>query len=219
MGKFQDLTGETFGRLTVIGLDHKEPRKLGGYNYFYKCRCICGEEVTVAACHLKSEHTKSCGCLKVEKTVERNKKHEWRGTKAYTAWGGAKDRCYNQNDVRYPLYGGRGIKMFAAWKDDPAAFCEYVSKLEHFGEQGYSLDRIDNNKGYEPCNLHFVTMKTQCRNRRTNIFVKYNGETMILKDAAEKSGVEYHTLHQRYKRGDRGERLFRPVEEKYRPVA
>lgn len=56
-----DLTGEIFGRLTVIGFDHKA----NGHKY-YKCKCECGNEHIASACNLKSGMIKSCGCLKRE---------------------------------------------------------------------------------------------------------------------------------------------------------
>ena len=101
--------------------------------------------------------------------------------------------------------------MFPAWVEDFQAFYDYVSALPHFGEKGYSLGRLDNNGNYEPGNLRFADWKTQNRNRPNNVFVEYQGESMCLMDAAKLSGIKYYTLLTRYKRGDSGERLFRPV--------
>ena len=122
-----------------------------------------------------------------------------------------KQRCYNPNNKRYKDWGARGIKVCDRWKDSFENFYEDVSTLEHFGEKGYSLDRINNNGNYEPDNVRWADKKTQGRNRRTNHIVEYQGQKMCLKDAAEKSGINYEALRGRYKRGDRGERLFRPV--------
>ena len=74
------------------------------------------------------------------------------------------------------------------------------------------MDRIRVNGDYELGNVQWATRKQQNNNQRSNIKVNYNGEEMItLAEAAEKSGINYQTLHGRYQRGKRGEDLFRPV--------
>lgn len=61
MGKFIDLTGMRFGRLTVI--EKYEYSGKSGSRWY--CKCDCGKLIIVAACNLKSGNTKSCGCEKV----------------------------------------------------------------------------------------------------------------------------------------------------------
>ena len=68
MGGFIDLTGQKFHKLTVIS---RAPNR--GRQTMWFCICDCGNEKTVGASHLKSGHTKSCGCYNVEKVAERNK--------------------------------------------------------------------------------------------------------------------------------------------------
>lgn len=161
MGKFIDLTGMKFGRLTVI-------ERAGSKNgcAAWKCRCECG------------------------------KKHGMINTPIYRVWDSIKARCFNPNNKSYCNYGGRGISMYPGRIEDFKAFYDYVSTLEHFNAEGYSLDRIDNNSNYEPGNLRRADRKTQNNNQRKTIF------------------VEYSCLSCRYHRGDRGERLFRPVKTK-----
>ena len=77
-----------------------------------------------------------------------------------------KQRCNNPNHKGYKDYGGRGIKVFEDWEEDFQAFYDYVSKLEHFNEDGYTLDRIDNDKGYEPGNIRWATHSEQRMNQR-----------------------------------------------------
>lgn len=209
MGKFQDLTGMKFGRLVVLGLAYKKPRKNGGYMYYWRCRCECGNIKIVRGECLKIGNTKSCGCLRLQILEESRTKHGLCKTNAFYVWYGAKNRCYNPNATGYENYGGRGITMYEPWINDFAAFYEYVSQLEHFGEAGYSLDRIENDENYEPGNLRWATRAEQNRNQRRNVIVEYDGQEMTLAEAAEKSGINYQTLHSRYKAGDRGEDLFR----------
>lgn len=58
--KLQDLTGQKFGRLTVIKLHHYDSNSR---HYYWECECDCGGKAVVYGGHLKSGHTQSCGCL------------------------------------------------------------------------------------------------------------------------------------------------------------
>lgn len=209
MFKVKNLSGKKFGRLTVIEL---AGRKKDGHA-IWKCECECGKECLVASNCLQSGNTKSCGCFATEVTIARSVKHEMRNNRVYHIWIGMKQRCLNPFDPSYSRYGERGITIYEEWINDFLAFYNYVANLPHFGEKGYSLDRIDNNKGYVPDNLRWSTSKAQCRNRRTNFFVEYDGKKMTLAEAAELSGIKYITLWSRYSRGWRGEDLFKPVKQ------
>jgi len=209
MSKLKDLTGMKFGRLTVI--ERAENDKHGRARWL--CLCDCGNKKVIRGMHLTSGHTVSCGCFYKEnfKKVSLNCKyikHGMRHNSIYYKWQGMKDRCFNPKNRCYHLYGKRGVTVYSEWVDDFQAFYDYVSKLEHFGEEGYTLDRIDPNGNYEPNNIRWADAKTQTRNKRNNVIVEYNGESMTLKDSAEKSGINYHTLYNRYKRGWTLERLF-----------
>jgi len=206
---FKDLTGQKFGCLTVV-----ERAETKNKRAFWKCRCDCGNEPIVQAGHLVSGHTQSCGCLKNKKSMERRLTHGMARTHLYQVWNGIKNRCFNTKVKSYSSYGGRGITIYPEWKDNFQAFYDYVSKLEHFGEEGYSLDRINNDGNYEPNNLRWADRQEQCRNRRTNIIVEYNGVMMTLVEASELSGISYATLRRRYNVGDTRENFFRPVKKR-----
>ena len=206
MSKLIDLTGQVFGRLTALEPVGKNKRG----NYLWKCRCACGNFCVVSSYLLRNGKTRSCGCLHDEGNF---KTHGLCNTKTYRIWENIKKRCYNPNHEQYGDYGGRGIKMFEGWISDFQAFYDYVSKLENFGEKGYTLDRINNDGNYEPSNVKWSTRTEQNRNRRNTVFVECNGEQITLAEAAELTGINYHTLYTRYSRdGLRGETLFKPKE-------
>ena len=199
------LIGQRFGRLTVI--ERAENDKNGQARW--KCHCDCGNDIVILGCSLLAGRTKSCGCLHREISAQRTTKHGMANSKLYGTWKGIKRRCLNTNAPNYKHYGGRGITICEEWRNDFQAFYDYVSKLEHFGEEGYTLDRINNDGNYEPNNLRWADRATQARNRRNNTYVKYNGEKMILTDASEKSGIGRKTLYHRLQRGEKGDYLFR----------
>jgi len=125
-------------------------------------RCHCGKEfITVIAC-IKNNQTKSCGCIR----VNRFKTHGMYHTKIYKVWGTMIQRCLNFKNKAYDDYGGRGIIVYKPWVKNFMVFYDYVSKLPHYGEQGYSLDRIENDGNYEPGNLRWATRVQQANNRR-----------------------------------------------------
>ena len=123
-------------------------------------------------------------------------------------------RCTNPNHKDFEFYGGRNIKVYPLWVTNRQAFIDYLKTLDHYGEEGYSLDRIDNNKGYEPGNLRFTTAKTQARNRSNNIYAHYYGQRMLLIDIAGLTGIAYDTLKQRYHKGWDDEKLIQPVKKR-----
>lgn len=208
MSKFIDLTGMKFHRLTVI--ERAENDKRG--RACWLCRCECGNLCVVCGKNLLNGNTKSCGCYQREKVKQLHTTHGMCGTSIYTTWQRMINRCENSKAKDFDRYGGRGIKVCERWHIFQN-FYDDVSILPHFGEKGYTLDRIDNDGDYCPENVRWADINTQNRNTRQNINVEYNGIEMCLTDAAAASGIEYQTLRQRYWRGDRGERLFCPVKD------
>ena len=86
--KFVDLTGQRFGRLTVIKRVENNGKKV-----MWLCRCDCGNETTVFSGCLRAGHTKSCGCLNIYRIKERRFKHgESRKTRLYSIWKGIRKR-------------------------------------------------------------------------------------------------------------------------------
>lgn len=195
--RFIDLSNKTFGRLTVI---ERAPNK-GKYT-MWKCVCNCPNKTIciVRGELLKRGETQSCGCLHKESLAKMATKHGMRHTKIYAVWVVMRDRCYNSNNKDYADYGGRGITVYPSWKDNIEPFYEYVSKLPHFEEKGYSLERIDNNRNYEPGNVKWADKYEQANNKRNNHLLEYKGKKQTLAMWAKEKGFAYSKLESRINR-------------------
>lgn len=205
--KLINLTGQKFGKLTVIEYAGSN----SSHNALWLCLCDCGNRIIANGKLLKNGNTSSCGCIRRFRP-QKKRTHGMTNTPIYKTWIGIKNRCFNPNSTYYTDYGGRGITMFPAWVHNFQAFYNYVSQLPHFGEEDYTLDRIDNDCNYEPGNLRWADSKTQSRNRRNVNLVMYNGEMTPITEAAELSGISLWTLRDRLRRGEVSEELlFRPV--------
>lgn len=203
---FKDLTGQIFGRLTIVEYNSKD--KSGQAKWL--CKCECENYIIVTGGDLRKGHTKSCGCLRTENIIKRSTKHNncRRGneTSEFVAWSSMKQRCYDKNFKDYNLYGGRGIKVCDIW------LYSFENFLEDVGLKPttlHSLDRYPNKDGnYEPGNVRWATIKEQANNKRNNIILEYKGESKTLSEWADKLGVTYSTLENRYRRGWTIERIF-----------
>lgn len=218
MSKLKSLVGQTFGRLTVI--ERAENDKRGSARWI--CRCSCPDKTicVVDRGHLISGNTKSCGCLRKEKTSKTQKTHGMSRTRIYGIWCDIKDRCYNTNNPAYYRYGGKKCNprlMCEKWKDSFEAFYDDVSKLPHYGEEGYSLERIDNTKGYSPENCKWATAKEQANNTMQNRLELYNGERYTIAELADITGINRGTLNTRINRlgWNISKAIETPINEKY----
>ena len=134
-------------------------------------------------------------------------KHGKRNTRIYRIYAHMKGRCNNPNNEDYCYYGGKGIKVCSLWSEDFQSFYDW-SMANGYADD-LTIDRINVDGDYEPSNCRWVTMKTQCNNKSSNILITYNGKSQNLKQWAEELGVSYTMLYQRlYKYGWDVEKAF-----------
>lgn len=103
-------------------------------------------------------------------------------------------RCRNPKLPRFPLYGGRGIKVCERWQ----SFEAFLHDVGRAPSRAHSLDRIDNDGNYEPGNVRWATDTEQCRNMRTTVILTGHGRTQPLQVWAEELGVRPGTLRSRW---------------------
>lgn len=194
-----DLTGQRFGRLTVVKRSGSTPQKLA----LWLCKCDCGNEKIIDGHTLRRGGSKSCGCYRTEReserAVKRNYKHGQRKTRLYGIWLGMKSRCYNSNDHNFLHYGAKGIEVCEEWTQDFQSF--YGWSMSHGYKEDLSIDRIDVNGNYEPNNCRWVTMKVQQNNRSNNHLITCSGETHTISEWAEITGMNKGTIRSRLVRG------------------
>lgn len=182
---FKDLTGKKFNKLLV--LERVENDKKG--RVMYKCKCDCGNFKIIRSSSIISGNTKSCGCAKGRKN-----NNPYYGTRLYSIWSNMKNRCMNPKYKKFNDYGGRGINVCNKWL-----------KFEYFKNwalsNGYAdnlqIDRIDNNKGYNPNNCRFITPKLNSSNKRNNLIYEYNNQIKTLKQWSESLNIDYLLLYNR----------------------
>ena len=194
----RNLLGQVFGSLTV--LRRVERNKHGHYRWL--CECVCGKFTEVRGDHLQTGNTTSCGCARLKHGHHKGGKK----SPTYKTWQAMLDRGTNTNSENYPNWGGRGITVCDRW-------IKFENFLEDMGERpkGLSIDRIDNNKGYEPGNCKWSTRLEQGQNMRSNRRITYQGQTHCIAEWARVLGIHKKTLYGRLCRNLPLEKVFQQV--------
>lgn len=179
--KLIDLTGQKFGRLTVI----KRVENNNNNKVCFLCKCDCGNTIVVTGSRLKTGNTKSCGCLHKEILIANNKKtkrkynlpYDKLHKDIYFCWKAMKNRCSYKE-----LYKNKNIKVCKEWENFENF---YYWSINNGYSKELSIDRINNNGDYEPNNCRWVDVKIQNRNRTNSHLLTYNNKTFCLSEWEE----------------------------------
>lgn len=172
----KEYTGQRFGRLLVVAPAEPYISPKGAKYTRWLCQCDCGNFKIVAIGHLTRGTTKSCGCLRHEKSSENVKKcvkpgeqyprqtHGMSKSRLYRIYFSMRNRCYRHDNTSYANYGVRGITVCDEWLHSFEAFRDWA--LANGYRDDLSIDRIDSNGNYEPSNCRWVPLEEQPKNRR-----------------------------------------------------
>jgi len=157
----RDLTGLRKGKLIVT---HRVGSR--GSAPLWAVKCDCGSEREMTSGQLAGK-TQSCGCQKAENNRARLTTHGMAAggnshTRVYRIWNAMKQRCQNPNQPHYERYGGRGVTVCDRWQK----FADFYADMGDPPSDTHSIDRIDNDHGYEPVNCRWATLQEQARNKR-----------------------------------------------------
>lgn len=119
-------------------------------------------------------------------------------TRVYSIWQGIKSRINDPNDINYPHYGARGIRICQRWE---RSFANFLKDMGMPPTNLHSIERLDNEKGYFPKNCAWIPRSEQNRNKRNSRMVEFNGVKKCIAAWAEELGLPYITLHSRLTRG------------------
>lgn len=209
MSKLKDLTGQKFGKLTVLYRDMNiYPNKKKETRWV--CKCDCGNIISAISYDITRGHTNSCGCFHISQARKfltnmksKNENYHFSKNKSYRCWRSMLQRCYNKKSKFYNYYGGRGITVCERWHT-------YKNFLADMGEPNelQTLDRIDCNGNYEPLNCRWATMVEQSCNKRNTIKISYNGKSYCLKHFAKEFHLSYYYVCALHKRGLTPEKII-----------
>lgn len=188
-----DLTGQKFGRLTVVEAGDSTP----GGTVRWNCACSCGKTALVRGSSLRSGHTRSCGCLLLEIAAQVNRRHGMHLSPEFTAWKGMWHRCTRPAYHLYASYGGRGIKVCEEWRSFEAFYADMGAKPT----AKHSIDRINPDGNYERGNCRWATATEQQRNKRTNVLATVDGITASVTEHCERLGSSRNAAYCRLRKG------------------
>lgn len=192
--------GTRFGQLRLQAILGQEK----GHR-MWECLCDCGQLTVVLAGNVKRGLTKSCGCYRRQHSAALLTIHGMKRTPEYGIWSKMKGRCLTPTDAAYDQYGRRGITVFGPWIDDFMEFYRYIGPRP---TSAHTIERINNNEGYEPGNVKWATRKEQNRNKRNTTWLTLNGVTLCSAEWTERLNIKRGTIWYRKQLGWSDEKIL-----------
>ena len=107
-------------------------------------------------------------------------------------------RCHDQRATNYRYYGAIGILVCTRWRE---SFSAFRADMGECPSRSMTLDRLKNDRGYEPGNCRWATQAEQNRHRSHCVQLTHNGMTKNVADWAEIVGISANALSMRLRLG------------------
>ena len=157
--KPKDITGQVFGRLTVVeyagSVNHKAT---------WRCTCSCGSTAVLVGGNLRSGVSTSCGCIRKEKCAGLKSKGGVRKHPLYETWASMKARCYNEKNNSYEWYGAKGIGICQEWRENFKSFMAWATTSGW--APGLQIDRLKSDVDYGPGNCQWLSPSEHSKKTR-----------------------------------------------------
>lgn len=192
-GNFRDLTGQTFGLLTVVSQTASKITT-NGSRAQWVCSCACGKETVRDTIQLTHRKSPNCGCQHHAWVKHHGHSYDAAGKRSptYRSWQNMVARCTNPTAPNFAHYAKRNITLCDRWR----TFTHFLEDMGEAPPRG-TIERRDNDKGYEPGNCCWATRRQQANNRSTNIYFEYKGVSYTLANLARSTGQSKETLRAR----------------------
>lgn len=188
--------GKKYGNWEVIDA-YRETRS-DKINIVLKCKCIvCGKETLKVASNIKHCETQYCRHNEKKqqsKSIKLNVPNKLR-----ICWRNMNKRCYEETDIQYPNYGGRGIKVCDEWHNSLKVFVDWA--LNSGYSDNLTIERIDVNGNYCPENCTWIPKEQQSRNTRKSRIFEWKGQFLTVAEIARMENISQYTLYCRLNKG------------------
>lgn len=192
---FDKYKNKTYNGITIINLIDYDKK-------IVECKCKCGNIFKCKLANLTAPKHHIIGCNKCPEYSNLRAKYIWNSKTNYNRifriFNGMKLRCYNKDNKDYKWYGGKGVKICDEWLKSKSSFYNWA--MSNGYADNLTIDRIDSNGNYEPCNCRWVSMIEQQNNKKSNVKYEYNGQYLTVPQIARLNNININTFRSRMRK-------------------
>lgn len=213
--KVDELIGTKLKMLTILKRLPNRVDKSGKSHIMVEAECECGNIKPHYLNNITNGKTVSCGCFQKKRASETFSTHGLTNHPLFYVWRSMIDRCYCETNTQYKSYGFIGVQVCDEWRNDFKAYYDWC--LSNGWVHGLEVDKdikykekykTETGKLYSPEFCSIVTTKTNCRNRKSNVFITHNGMTLCVAEWAEKINIKPDVIYARIRKGITNEELL-----------